>query len=362
MTDKKALGLALLGIAVYSLTRPRPPVYVQVPRPAGNLNTNYLAWVQYAEAVLSAAQGLYTTISDLWKPGGPFYQTPVPDWRADLPFWKDVNSGMAGVGKLTDTRQIRPSSRVDKYWFGKSSIKPQAWGVASYDQVYYREPKDAIAHFNLHSIEFGNWVNEEERFGFMYATLVTLRDIGAVTGVTQPKLGMGKTLALAFGARGHGGSAAAFYIPPPYFLINLTKTNGRGTFVHEFGHAVDFYLGAPSDPRSTRKTPKYEGLKKDSVKYLFERVLDIILWNDNGEPSTYQNWLSEQTDYYNRRTEIWARICERYFHWKFQEKGIYNTWGVNRSPEPDWPALNLVKKAAPEIAKIFKKLNTARRR
>lgn len=160
----------------------------------------------------------------------------------------------AAIGKYYDTYGIKPRGRVDQHWL-TLQINPRAWGVEYHKERFYLDPEAAVKHFGLHSIEFGNWTNQEERQGFMYATLVTLRDIGQITGIKQSRLGMGKKLALAFGARGNGGKAAAFYIPQPYHLINLTKPHGRGTFCHEYGHAVDYYLELGSDGRSLRKQP-----------------------------------------------------------------------------------------------------------
>lgn len=360
MKTEKLLGVGLLVFAALKLTE-QPRYIVRPAQPAGNLQTNYLAWVQYAKAVTDQALKLYGSIQNainvLWGPGGPFEKTPVPQYDAGSLFWQDVGPvKVAGIGKFYDSTKIRPSGRVDRYW-NDLSINTQNWGVEKRNDQYYFDPIEAVKHFGLYSIEFGNWMNQEDRFGFMYATLVTLRDIGVVTGVRQNKLGMGKQLALSFGARGHGGKAAAFYVPAPYHLINLTKTHGRGTFCHEYGHAVDFYFKGASGWQSTRKQPDYSGIRTDSVDYLFEKAIETVLWKQNGEPSSYQNWLLNQTEYYNRRNEIWARMCERYFMWKFKENGIYNTWGVDRTPTADLPDVDLIKKAAPYINKIFSRLN-----
>lgn len=360
MKTEKLIGIGLLAYAFLELTKPTRPVYYGPP-PGGNLQNNYAAWLQYAKSVTQSALTAYgsidAAIKKLWGPGGPFEKTPVPEYDAGSTFWQDAGYGnIAGIGKFYDSTKIKPSGRVDRYW-SDLNINAQEWGVEKRTEAYYRDPAEAVKHFGLHSIEFGNWLNQEDRIGFMYGTLVTLRDIGQVTGVRQNKLGMGKRLALAFGARGNGGRAAAFYIPAPYHLINLTKTHGRGSFCHEYGHAVDFYFKGASGWQSTRKQPDYTGIRIDSVDYYFEKVLDTILWNKNGDPSSYHLWLLKQTEYYNRRNEIWARICERFFMWKFKEKGIFNTWGIDRVVTADLPDLELVKKAAPFISKIFGRLN-----
>jgi hypothetical protein len=228
--------------------------------------------------------------------------------------------------------------------------------VAPYELKQYYDPKAAIKHFNLYSIEFGNWMSQEDRANFMYATMVSLRDIATVCGVPQRNVGMGGKLAIALGARGNGGNVAAFYIPTPYHLINLTKTNGRGSFCHEFAHAVDWHFKVGTGGISERKKPDYSGLRPNTVPYYFEKALEAILWNEDGSPSTYQTWLSKKSDYYNRRTEIWARTCEHWFFLRFKAKGITNTWAVENHVESDWPAAKLIERAHPWISKIYSRL------
>lgn len=259
-------------------------------------------------------------------------------------------SKTVGIGKFYDDVTIRPGSRVDDYW-GILKPSPRKYGVEDYRMSYFLKVQDAIKHFRLYSIEFGNWLNQEERLNFMYATLVTLRDMAEVIGCKQEKMGLHKKLSLAFGSRGKGGFVAAFY-QPYNLLINLTKTMGRGSFCHEYGHAVDHHLGWQSGMKSQRKQPDYSGKRQGSAAWLFEKVLDGVLWNEDGSPSSYQMWLDTSTEYFNRRAEIFARICETYFSTQFKAKGISNTWGVGGIRE-DMPKANLVEKVAPQIKKIF---------
>ncbi len=256
-----------------------------------------------------------------------------------------------GIGKYYDDVTIRPGSRVDDYW-GILKPSPRKYGVEEYNAPYYLKVQDAIKHFKLYSIEFGNWLNQDERLNFMYATLVTLRDIAQVIGCKQDGMGFHKKLSLAFGSRGKGGFVAAFY-QPYNVLINLTKTLGRGSFCHEYGHAVDHHLGWHSGAKSQRKQPDYNGKRKGSAAWLFETVIDGVLWNENGTPSSYHKWLDTSTDYFNLRAEIFARICETYFYTQFKEKGISNSWGVGGIRE-DMPSPKLVEKVAPQIKQIFK--------
>lgn len=255
-----------------------------------------------------------------------------------------------GIGKIYDDIQIKPGSRVDRYW-GSIAIKAKSIGVRDFKEDYYLRANAAIKHFNLYSLEFGNWLNQEERAHFMYGSLVTLRDMAEVLGIPHKKMGIHRKLSLAFGSRGNGGRAVAFY-QPSLIVINLTKKKGRGSLIHEYGHAIDYTTGIHSGGDSVRHRPDYTGKRAGTIAYNMEKAIELVLWNGD-KPSSYLNWLDHQTKYYNQRNEIWARICETYFIMKFQEKGIFNTWGVPGRYRSDLPSPALVKAAAPYIKKIF---------
>lgn len=257
-----------------------------------------------------------------------------------------------GIGKYYDDVTIKPGSRVDDYW-GNLSPSPSSYGVEDVSGSHFTNVAQAIKQFGLYSIEFGNWLNQEERLNFMYSTLVTLRDMAKVVGAKQSEMGLRKKLSIAFGSRGKGGRAAAFY-QSGYQVINLTKTKGRGTFCHEYAHAVDDFLGQHSGWRSTRKQPDYTGKRKGSAAWLFETVLDKVLWLPNGNPSSYQKFLEGKGDYLNRRNEIFARICETFFYMKFKSSGVKNSWGGTM--RGDMPSMELVVRADSEIKQIFQKI------
>lgn len=99
MKTEKLIGLGLLAYAVVKMNE-KPAAIVPPVKPAGNLQSNYLAWLQYAKNVTDQAVDLYgsvqNAISVLWGPGGPFDKTPVPVYDAGSPFWGNVNTQIAG--------------------------------------------------------------------------------------------------------------------------------------------------------------------------------------------------------------------------------------------------------------------------
>lgn len=263
------------------------------------------------------------------------------------------------VGKLYDSYGERTGGRVDRYW-GEIVPKKSYLGREADLRGYYLDPHKAIEHFNLHGIEFGNWMNQEDRVNFMYATLVSLADIAKVLNVPQSAMGLNQRLQLAFGARGKGGFAAAFYMPSPTAVINLTKTMGKGTFAHEFGHALDEHArlietgkrGLMSG-RTTSRTTNPGLYPKESTAYLFEKVFETLYWKEDGSPTAFYNAQTKRSKYYNMRAEVWARTFERYCEIKFEEAGIVNRWALD--PDGFQPPRDLVLKAAPWIQKIVRR-------
>ena len=105
--------------------------------------------------------------------------------------------------------------------------------------VTAQELKD---EFGFRGVNFGNWVNQKERQSFTNNTYDALFDLSEMLNLPNKALSLNGELGIAFGAQGHGGKAAAHYIPA-FKEINLTKEHGAGSLAHEWWHAVDNYFG-----------------------------------------------------------------------------------------------------------------------
>lgn len=102
-------------------------------------------------------------------------------------------------------------------------------------------PQRLVEDFGFRGIEFGHWAANDERQKSINLAYEALHDLAGVLNVPPRALSLNGTLGLAFGARG-GGRHAAHY-EPGKLVINITKLNGAGSLAHEFGHALDHYLG-----------------------------------------------------------------------------------------------------------------------
>lgn len=93
-SDKKLIGIIVLGaIAVYYFSNQQRPAYTgpyqNVPPPPPQSSPNYQVWV---DTILKT----FGQVSDLWKPGGPFYQQPVQPPTGGGDIW----AGNTAPGKV----------------------------------------------------------------------------------------------------------------------------------------------------------------------------------------------------------------------------------------------------------------------
>ena len=95
--------------------------------------------------------------------------------------------------------------------------------------------------FGFKGVNFGNWVKQSERQDFLNIAYDSLLDLAEIINVPAKAISLNGNLGLAFGAQGHGGRAAAHYLPA-YKEINLTRMSGSGSLAHEWWHAVDNYF------------------------------------------------------------------------------------------------------------------------
>ena len=167
-------------------------------------------------------------------------------------------------GRIYDSDDPADGSRLDQYWQKKAMI---LIAKRFYGKIGRRKlpsslepynPNSVAKHFGLRGIEFGNWLNQEDRLNYLVASCVGLLDLQSITGLKIKQIGFNGKLTLGLGSRGKGGRALAFF-QPFYFAINLTRYNkdikkgdhyslmassgGAGSLAHEWAHAFDYYLG-----------------------------------------------------------------------------------------------------------------------
>jgi hypothetical protein len=310
------------------------------------LSTAYAAKKSFDTKTLIGQLG-YGTIATI---GLTKYISLPPEERRLFPSLGEMRPlpQLGSATKATDTTPIKPGSRVDHYWAKEKRLKEKDYtGRKKRFTVYTANAASIVERFGLHSIEFGNWVPQDERQQALVAIDESLADLARILRVPQKRIGLKGTLAIAYGARGRGGRAAATF-NSRYILINLTRTMGPGTLAHEYGHAIDFHLWNRrrdlKEWRSTSTVLPHRGQK--TARGLMETALAKLMLNDNGTMNSYRERIKDAPEYWIRNNEIWARAFEGMINVELKKAGQRNTFLANSQyGHPVYPNKALLTKA-----------------
>ena len=208
----------------------------------------------------------------------------------------------------------------------------------------YRNGKDVnpekfSSTFGFRGVEFGNYVNNQERQNALNEAYDAFMDLATVINVSPKALSLNGTLAMAFGARGSGNAMAHY--EPTKVVINLTKTKGAGSLAHEWWHAFDNYLSGQRGKKSEflTESPRYKG--KDNT-FVREEVSDAFVNLMKTIKDSPLNARSRAADaakskpYFSTNLEMSARAFENYVVLKMAEAGERNHYLANFNEHAVW--------------------------
>ena len=180
-----------------------------------------------------------------------------------------------------------------------------------------------LNEFNLKGVEFGNWLQQGERYDHLLAAGYALYELSKLIG---KNIGFDYNVGIAFGARGVRGAAAHF--EPLANMINLTKKKGHGVLAHEFAHALDYNIGSYLD-----QNKKYACLSgghsmaknlKDNVgkelRAYVNQIVDFICTTNSYKKL---HALTPNDTYWRNRAELFARFFEQYVAYKTKSTNKY---------------------------------------
>jgi len=259
---------------------------------------------------------------------------------------------------------IVANGRIHKYW------RKQKIDIFKYTNNLYNfsdewiDTTKYLQFFNLKSVEFGNWTNQEDRIAMMYAGADSLYQLSLLINVEPIKMGLSQKLSTAYGARGFGKGYATY---ENYFLaiINITKTHAaKGTFAHEYAHALDNLLGIEtnysnyvSKGNNTSFEIDTERLNsKNKFVSLAENIIKILYYDNSNNFTDFANTLKkEDKEYWSRSKEVFARAFEK---WVFYRIGkTSNTMFIKNNEEYKhlfYPDIKLIKKIDNLMYEFFK--------
>lgn len=112
---------------------------------------------------------------------------------------------------------------------------------SSYKFFRMTEGNVLLSRYGLRGGEFGNYTTSKDRLGSINMAYDAFEDMYKAIGVSPKDISLGGNLAIAFGARGRGNAMAHY--EPTKNVINITKIRGAGSLAHEWGHAMDMFIG-----------------------------------------------------------------------------------------------------------------------
>jgi hypothetical protein len=157
--------------------------------------------------------------------------------------------------KLFDTDDIA-LNKVERHWYFR--VYRDVFGSSKRTMpkaLKYWDQNKVLEYFNVRGFQYGNWLNQEDRYQYLIGCAVSMHDLTKITGLKPQQIGMEGALRVAFGARGK--SKALAHYEPATRTINLTRykeqdsankkmkyfmSGGSGSFGHEWAHALDGHI------------------------------------------------------------------------------------------------------------------------
>ena len=260
---------------------------------------------------------------------------------------------------------INAFSRLDSYWMANFSKLQKGIKVRHSDLKPVTElgirPYDVMENYKLKGIEFGRWVNTVERHDLFCSGVLALEDLSRLLGYKN--LGFDHNVGISFGGRGRGGNAKAHF-ETDTLMINPTKNKRADSLAHEYGHALDYFLGMRLDVN--RYTPALSGGRivgtsdyigpKGPYRRQMGKIIRAIL-----STRSYATW-HENTgnpEYSCNHAEMFARCFEQWVANALYEKrvaNVYLTKLVNQyTNSPHWYlTASDCKKVFPHISALVK--------
>lgn len=247
--------------------------------------------------------------------------------------------------KLTDTNYtVSRGGRVEDYWMTRVMHPHYAKEEAKQQEV---DMVAILKEYKLKGFEFGNWVNQNDRYDFIHAFTRSAQILSEVIG--SKNIGLDLLVGVAFGARGRGGGAVAHY-EPMHNMINLTKEKSYGSLAHEWGHAIDYNLGRHID--QNKDYSFLTGGHSVAAILPTNTGAQLRMWAnavvDEAKATPSYKRIEKADEYWHRRTEVWARFMEQYvaYQCKLKKKSpryLSLTFEEYTKMTPYWTEADFVK-------------------
>jgi hypothetical protein len=246
-------------------------------------------------------------------------------------FLKEQQESVQGIWdnmkNIPDERRNANRERIGIDWRNGRNISSEEFGQT----------------FGFRGVEFGNWVNNQERQSHVNEAFDALMDLSSALGISPKALSLNGELGLAFGARG-SGKALAHY-EPGKVVINLTKKKGAGSLAHEWWHALDNYFSRNRGLKdsylteSPRQRMNRDGIMDESIRVEiineFKNLMKTITGSKIKERSAVLDG-PRSKQYWSTDIEMSARAFENYIIEKLGSTNHRNDYLANFKETGEW--------------------------
>lgn len=262
-------------------------------------------------------------------------------------------------GKLYDsTTTPAKTSALEKWWSkeGMRMMLETAGDAKLPASEKFWDAQFLEQKYCLEGFQFGNWLSQEDRYNYLMNAGAGLYHLSHTVLQVAPKfIGLNK-LSVCFGSRGIRKSYAHFSGSLSLIHINRWKRSSGdrqstylkmfkdspqyGSFAHEFGHWMDclngdFSSGGRLVLMGTRDSVLNGA--SDTAKYHQEQIFKVLFFNGNKPTAWCEQFMAiKATEYWYRRTEIWARYFEATVSMILEQNKIPSTFICH----PAWYAMN----------------------
>lgn len=216
---------------------------------------------------------------------------------------------MSGYKKIVDT--IPNFGRAEEYIAFSADFKRFLRNKFKVKEIKEIDHFEIVKKYNLKGIVFGNYVTQEERYFFLFKISKQLEALAKIKGSNNLGFGL---LIIAFGVEGKARANAHFN--PNKCLINLSRGRkmdyqewfkGESSFVHEYGHFVDFCIGFSNKSFNRNFASEARGTANDSNINNIANATRLIQSDKD-----YMEGLGQFSNavYLESDVEIWARLFE----------------------------------------------------
>jgi len=178
-----------------------------------------------------------------------------------------------------------------------------------------------MSRYGLRGGEFGNYTTSKDRLGGINMAYDAFEDLYKALGISVKDISLGGELAIAFGARGRG-SAMAHYEPVKN-VINMTKRRGAGSLAHEWGHAMDAYLGKKLNLHGFMS----QSISAANIPESAKELIEAMKMQDNKETEFYiaskyfdKGYKKAGNGYWSSTPEMFARAFACYVRDKLGDR------------------------------------------